>query len=104
VDLGHINFPDPCFKRSQHKRRFFTPDLAGAVARVLAPGGVVAVQTDIWDLGLEALEILECSDEFVNALGDWTFAPDNVFGARTRRERRCIERGLKIWRLRFRKV
>ncbi len=104
VDLCHVNFPDPCFKRSQHKRRFFSPDLAGSIARVLGPNGVLAVQTDIWDLGLEALEILELSDDFVNLLGEWTFAPDNIFGARTRREGFCLENGEKIWRLRFRKV
>jgi tRNA (guanine-N7-)-methyltransferase len=101
VALCHVNFPDPCFKRSQHKRRFFTPELAGSIARVLAPEGLVSVQTDIWDLGLEALEILETSADFVNALGPWTFARENVFGARTRRERRCQERGTVIWRLRF---
>jgi tRNA (guanine-N7-)-methyltransferase len=104
VDLCHVNFPDPCFKRSQHKRRFFSLDLAGAIARVLTADGLLAVQTDIWDLGLEALEILEQSDDFVNLLGEWTFAPDNIFGARTRRERFCLEQGDKIWRLRFRKV
>lgn len=104
VDLCHVNFPDPCFKRSQHKRRFFSSDLATAIARVLTPDGVLAVQTDIWDLGLEGLEILELSDDFVNDLGGWTFARDNIFGARTRRESRCMERGVKIWRLRFRKV
>jgi len=104
VGLCHVNFPDPCFKRSQHKRRFFTPDLAAAIARVLTPDGVVAVQTDIWDLGLEALEILELSPDFVNVLGEWTFATDNVFGARTRREDRCLQRDSKIWRLRFCKV
>lgn len=99
----HVNFPDPCFKKSQHKRRFFTPELAADLAGVLAPAGVLAVQTDIWDLGLEALEILELSDSFDNELGEWTFAPENIFVARTRRERRCEERDMKIWRLRFRR-
>ncbi len=100
----HVNFPDPCFKRSQHKRRFFTPELADAIARVLEPHGVLAVQTDIWDLALEALEILECCDAFVNELGSWTFARENVFVARTRRERRCQERDMKVWRLRFQRI
>ncbi len=104
VDLCHVNFPDPCFKRSQHKRRFFTLDLAGTIAQVLTPDGVLAVQTDIWDLGLEALEILELSDEFENLCGEWTFAPTNVFGAQTRREGFCLENGEKVWRLRFAKV
>lgn len=103
VAVCHVNFPDPCFKKSQHKRRFFTPELAAALTGVLTPAGVVAVQTDIWDLGLEALEILELSDAFENELGEWSFASQNIFGARTRRERRCEERDMKIWRLRFRR-
>jgi len=104
VDLCHVNFPDPCFKKSQHKRRFFTSELAGAIARVLTPEGVLAVQTDIWDLGLEALEILELSDDFTNELGEWTFAPENIYGALTQREAGCLKHDLKVWRLRFRKT
>ncbi len=97
----HVNFPDPCFKRSQHKRRFLTPELASSICRVLRLGGLLSVQTDIWDLALEALEILESGGELVNELGPWSFARENIFAARTRRERRCMERGKKIWRLRF---
>lgn len=104
VRLCHVNFPDPCFKKSQHKRRFFTSDLASAIARVLTPDGVLAVQTDIWNLGLEALEILEISDDFVNELGEWTFAPTNIYEARTQREAGCIKRDEKVWRLRFQRA
>lgn len=102
VDLCHINFPDPFFKRSQHKRRFLTPELCAALGRVLRPGGRLAFQSDVFEIALETLDLLEQSaPTFVNELGPWCFARENPFGARSRRERRCEARGLRIWRLRF---
>lgn len=104
VDLCHINFPDPFFKRSQHKRRFVTEELVNALGRVLKPGGEIAMQTDIFDLALEALDLLERSEPlFVNEREAWRFTCENPFGAKSRRERRCELRGVRIWRLRFRR-
>ncbi|MFH2007315.1 MAG: methyltransferase domain-containing protein [bacterium] len=103
VDLCHINFPDPCFKRSQHKRRFLTPELTSALLRILRPGGRLAFQSDVFELALEAMELLElAAPALVNELSPWSFARDNPFGAQTRRERRCLEREQRIWRLRYR--
>src|SRR5688572_19778092 len=54
-----LNFPDPWFKSRQHKRRVIGPGLMVEVARALAPGGELFVQTDIFALGLEAMAALE---------------------------------------------
>jgi tRNA (guanine-N7-)-methyltransferase len=102
IDTCHINFPDPFFKRSQHKRRFLTPELVESLGRVIRPFGTLAFQSDVFELGLEALEILERSyPRFRNALTPWSFARENPYGAMTRRERQCVEREQRIWRLRY---
>lgn len=104
VDLCHINFPDPFFKRCQHKRRFLTPGLVDSLWRILRPGGLLSFQSDVFELALEALDLLEqSSPHFENEMASWRFAHSNPFGARSRRELRCEARGLRIWRLRFRR-
>ncbi len=105
IQLCHINFPDPCFKRSQRKRRFFTPELAQSLHQVLAPGGVLAFQSDVFDIALQSLAILEeQAPRFQNELEPWTFARSHPYGVRSRRERRCEERQMRIWRFRFRRA
>ena len=105
VDLCHINFPDPFFKRSQHKRRFLTQALLGDLSRILRPEGLLFFQSDVFEVALEALELLELSaPQFTNDLEPWSFMPRNPFGACSRRERSCETRGLRIWRLLFRRT
>jgi tRNA (guanine-N7-)-methyltransferase len=50
VAAYHIYFPDPWWKRRHHRRRLFTPDFAGALARTLAPMGRVYVASDVADV------------------------------------------------------
>ena len=47
VAAYHIYFPDPWPKRRHHYRRIFAAPFATAVARTLAPGGVLHVATDL---------------------------------------------------------
>jgi len=102
VTTCHINFPDPYFKPSQHKRRFLTPELVRILAGIIRPGGALAFQTDVYDLALEALELIEPQDDvFVNVAGYFTFSRSHDFGATSRRERKCEARGVRIWRLRY---
>ena len=54
-----LNFPDPWFKSRQHKRRVIGPGLMAEIARALAPGGELFVQTDIFALALDAMAALE---------------------------------------------
>lgn len=42
----YVLFPDPWPKKRHHKRRFFTPAAADAMARALAPGGRLYVKSD----------------------------------------------------------
>jgi tRNA (guanine-N7-)-methyltransferase len=103
-----LNFPDPWFKSRQHKRRVIGPGLMAEIHRALDAGGELFVQTDIFDLALEAMSVLETpaasQARFTNAHGSWSFCPGNPYGAKSRRERQCEDEGVRIWRLLYRKV
>jgi tRNA (guanine-N7-)-methyltransferase len=43
----HVSFPDPWWKRRHRKRRLLTPAFARELGRVLEPGGVVWLATDV---------------------------------------------------------
>jgi tRNA (guanine-N7-)-methyltransferase len=47
VAAYHVYFPDPWPKNRHRERRLFTGDFAAALARTLAPGGVVHLATDL---------------------------------------------------------
>jgi tRNA (guanine-N7-)-methyltransferase len=104
----HLNFPDPWWKSRQQKRRVVAPGLARDIHVALEPGGELFVETDIFDIALDAMAVLEgmadADARFANALAPWSFLPENPFAARSRRERQCEAEGAKIWRLLYRKV
>jgi len=94
-----LNFPDPFFKRRQHKRRVIGPGLTAEIGRALALGGELFVQTDIFALALDAMAALEADDGFVNVAGGWTFLRANPYDAKSRRERQCETEDVRVWRL-----
>ncbi|HVU51644.1 MAG TPA: hypothetical protein VHL80_13205 [Polyangia bacterium] len=101
-----LNFPDPWFKTRQHKRRVIGPELMGEIHRALAPEGELFVQTDIFDLALEAMGALEgmAPARFANAHAPWSFLPANPYAAKSRRERQCEGEGARVWRLLYRRA
>ena len=99
-----LNFPDPFFKRRQHKRRAINPGLMAAIGRALAPGGELYVQTDIFALALDAMAALEADPGFANTAGAWTFLRASPYEAKSRRERQCESEGVRVWRLLYRKA
>lgn len=105
VDRVYVNFPDPWFKRRHHKRRMVDVGLAEAISEVARPGADVFVQTDVWDIALDALEAFERVDHaFENRAGDWRFwRLGNPFGVRSWREQNCEATGLPIWRILYRR-
>ena len=100
VSRFHLNFPDPWFKSRQHKRRVMSPALVADLEALLAPGGEVHVATDIFEIALDAMAELE--GRFTNVAGPWSFLRDSPFGARSRRERQCLDEGTRIWRMAYR--
>ncbi len=105
VDRVYLNFPDPWFKKRHHNRRMIDDALALAIGDVLRPGGELLMQSDVWEVALDALEVLERRDElFENQAGDWTFwRGGNPYGARSWREQNAEETGLPIWRILYRR-
>ena len=99
-----LNFPDPWFKSRQHKRRVIGPALIAEIGRALTPTGELYVMTDIFTLALEAMAALETSELFESARGPWSFAQDNPYGAKSRRERQCEDEGARVWRLLYRRI
>ena len=100
-----VNFPDPWFKRRHHKRRIMDGELARDIHALLEPGGELLFQSDVWDIALDAMGVLDAADDlFVNRAGAWSFwRHGNPYGVRSWREQHCEEAGLPIWRLLYRR-
>jgi tRNA (guanine-N7-)-methyltransferase len=97
-----VNFPDPWFKRRHRERRMVDAALVDAIARVAAPDADVFVQTDVWDIALDAMSAFERDPRFANAVEEWSFwRGGNPYGARSWREENAEATGLAIWRLRY---
>ena len=106
VHRFHLNFPDPWWKSRQQMRRVVSPTLARDIHAALAAGGELFVETDIFDIALEAMAVLEAEDprRFANTVAPWSFLGHNPFDARSRRERQCEMEAARIWRLLYRKA
>jgi len=98
-----VNFPDPWFKQRHAKRRLMTPELAETISRKLEPEGELLFQSDVWTLGIEALVVLEGEPTLENASAPWSFLRTNPYGVKSLREVRVEERGIRVWRMLFRR-
>ena len=58
-------FPDPWPKKRHHKRRFINPSNLDQLARIMAPGAILRLATDIGDYVRHALEALDRDGRFV---------------------------------------
>ena len=100
VERVYLNFPDPWFKRRHHVRRMIDASLAEGIAQVVRPGADVFVQSDVWEIALEAMTVFELDPRFGNSAGEWSFwRGGNPYGVRSWREQHAEETGLPIWRM-----
>jgi len=100
VERVYVNFPDPWFKRRHHERRMVDEALAEQIAHALRPGGELFVQTDVWDIALDAMATFDSDERFINVPGEWSFwKQGNPYGVRSWREQNAEETGLPIWRM-----
>jgi tRNA (guanine-N7-)-methyltransferase len=101
-----IHFPDPWWKTRQRKRLVVGAPLLDAIARLLSPGGMLFMQTDVVERA-ESYEALAAAHGAFRLAGD---APSTArvrempWSARGNRERRALADGIPITRLRFRRV
>ncbi len=100
----HVYFPDPWWKKRHHKRRVFTEEFARQCARVLRPGGILHVATDVAEYfavitellaGIEELRVLPPPDEH---------QPEHDLDYMTNFERKARKEGTPIHRARCEKL
>jgi tRNA (guanine-N7-)-methyltransferase len=98
----HVHFPDPWWKRRHVRRRLVDDRMSSLLLGLLAPGGLLDVRTDVERYALDAAPRLE-EVGFENEAGPGRFCeapPDEIPSTR---EKRYLETGQRIWRLRLRK-
>jgi tRNA (guanine-N7-)-methyltransferase len=88
-----IQFPDPWFKKKHAKRRMVNEEMVETIAKHLALGGRVFVQTDIEFLADEIFELFRGDDRFVETPTD-----ENPFPVKTEREKAVEDKELSVYR------
>jgi tRNA (guanine-N7-)-methyltransferase len=109
----YFHFPDPWWKKRHQRRLVIGSTILDDVARVLAPGGELFVQTDVEERA-EQYETQIAAHRAFEPFGDASAADtsstpsprlaENPYDARSHRERRAIDDAIPIYRLRFRRV
>jgi tRNA (guanine-N7-)-methyltransferase len=122
VSFVAIQFPDPHFKKAHAKRRVVTSELVMTLAKFVAEGGGVFLQSDV-RAALEAMREKfvdggdDGDDDDVVGVGrryfdEWTppeyddleeYGMDNPLGVPTEREGSVLNRGLPVFRTLFRR-
>jgi tRNA (guanine-N7-)-methyltransferase len=99
----YLNFPDPWFKRKHRDRRMINESLLRQLHQILEPEGDVLMQSDVFDVALDAMDLFErCDDIYRNMRAPWTFWKEgNPFGVRSWREMNCEDEGMPVWRMRY---
>jgi tRNA (guanine-N7-)-methyltransferase len=105
VSSFFIHFPDPWWKARQKKRLVIGRPLLDQVARLLAPSGMLFVQTDVIERGEVYEALVDAHEAFApdgDALGSARMAV-SPWVARGNREKRAEQDGIPVVRLRYRK-
>ncbi|WP_166418871.1 tRNA (guanosine(46)-N7)-methyltransferase TrmB [Cochlodiniinecator piscidefendens] len=105
VERAFLLYPDPWPKKRHHRRRFVTPEHLDPLARVLKPGAIFRVATDIEDYVRQTLEQMMARDDFewlADGPEDWrTSWPDWIS---TRYEQKALREGRTPHYLTFKKL
>jgi len=93
-----LHFPDPWWKKRHDKRRVIGEDLLNELVRLMKPGGLLFIQTDVEHRAEQyAAQLREMEGLSLGPDGDYVGV--NPFDARSNREKRAIEDGLPVWRI-----
>lgn len=98
-----LHFPDPWWKKRHEKRLVMKSTLLDDIARLLAEGGALYIQTDVEERAQQYEAIVTEHPAFEPAgdvLGSASMR-ENPYGARSNREHRAIEDGLPVYRMRW---
>lgn len=100
LDVIHLQFPDPWWKRAHQKRAILRPDFTPTLLSLLKPGGRFDFRTDVEDVGRRGLAALEAAG-LHNPLGAGQFHPYDPEEAPSTRERRYLATGEPVYRARL---
>ncbi|MBW4962129.1 tRNA (guanosine(46)-N7)-methyltransferase TrmB [Sulfitobacter sp. CW3] len=103
IDRAFLLYPDPWPKTRHHRRRFVTPEHLEPLARVLKPGAIFRVATDIEDYVRQTLEQVPRHgfEWLAERPGDWKEPWDDWIS--TRYEQKALREGRVPHYLTFRK-
>lgn len=99
VQRVHVYCPDPWPKKRHRKRRFFTPQTAAHLERILVPGGFLDLSTDVEEYFEEIRRIVRDHTGLGEAR-DPLF-PDTPVAGRTSYEIKYLGAGASIFRLTY---
>jgi tRNA (guanine-N7-)-methyltransferase len=102
LSVIHLQFPDPWWKRSHHKRAILQAPFARLLYELTKPGGHFDLRTDVEDRALQMMTTLEQAG-FVNPLGRGVFHPYDPGDLPSSRERRYLASGQPVYRARLHK-
>lgn len=105
VSAFFVHFPDPWWKARQRKRLVVALPLLDQIARLLQPGGMLFVQTDVVDRG-EGYETQIDAHAAFEKDGDEPGSArlaTSPWSSRGNRERRAEQDGIPVLRLRYRR-
>jgi len=105
IDRAFLLYPDPWPKKRHHRRRFVTPEHLDPLARVLKPGAMFRVATDIGDYVRQTLEQLCARADFEwldDRASDWRTPWDDWYS--TRYEQKALREGRVPHYLTFRRL
>ncbi len=100
LDVIHLQFPDPWWKRAHQKRAILLPEFTRFLWTLIKPGGRFDFRTDVEDRGRQGLAVLEAAG-FENPLGSGVFHPYDPEEAPSTRERRYLVTGQIVYRARL---
>ena len=94
----HVYFPDPWWKARHRKRRVLSEPFLLQAGRVLAPGAVLHVWTDVEEYFLEAMAAARATGLFGEPGVERPAEPAHDLDYRTHFERRTLLAGMPVWR------
>ena len=102
LQCGSSPSPAPWLKKRHQKRRVVQPELVAVLAELMPEGGMVWLQSDIEAVCVEMCDRFDENSNFERDGSTWL--SQSPFPAKTDRERVGEEKGLPVFRARYRLV
>jgi tRNA (guanine-N7-)-methyltransferase len=99
LQRASIQFPDPWFKKRHQKRRVVQPELVETLAKYLAIGGEMFLQSDVCEVEEEMCDRFAEHPAFTRTSTEWL--PENPMPVPTERELYTLENGEPVYRALF---